>query len=403
MILSILIAQNLGPEGIGGYHFALKIMIIISSISQLGMTNLIIRDLNKENLISSEESKNRYLNKVLWTQINFSLIISVLISFFIIITKEMIEDYFSDSIYFLLFFIILCIPNTLITSLNSIYISKNKLWQGEILSNASDKIILTFIVGVALLTEYEIGLTPLAISRFLIGVLILLIMLYSLKEVKLKSPDFMTRNMLGDAMPIFQANIFTLIGKNIDIFLIGYFLSVKELGIYAVASRIPALIYIVITSMSGEMSPTITQLYYKNKIRELNVFIQKYIRLGVIVSIIGLIFSIIFGKIILLLWGTEFQEGYTVFVLLVASQTLNLSSIGSSMSLTICGLQKKVRSITIYGIVLKIVLITIFMYYNGIIGIALGDLVHSLIINIVKVVVNKKHLGLKFYLQPHIS
>jgi O-antigen/teichoic acid export membrane protein len=171
------------------------------------------------------------------------------------------------------------------------------------------------------------------------------------------------------------------------------------MGIYVIASRIPGLLDIILKALNGDMSAQISKLYYNSQIIELNIFIQKYIKFGFLISMLMVLFTFFCGKNILSIWGQDFRSGQTIFLLLMISQGINLSTIGSSMTLTLCGLQRKMRDVTIVGIVLKIILMTLLMHQFGINGLAMAILFHSFGINIYKIYLNKKHLNLKFYPQ----
>lgn len=398
-LLSIYIARTYGTGGTGSYHFANKLMLIIATLGQLGLTNLIVRDIVKKKFNTDFFKRNSYINKVIWSQLGATIILLTLTIIGILFLNNIISDYFDIGIYFFITMILIAIPKTVGISLNSYYISIRKLWQGEFISNSLDKVIVLLIILFLIINEIKFNLEVLAYVFLVCSLISTFFLFFSIKKLNVFLPTLISKKLFNDSKSIISANFFTLLGKNLDLILIGYYLSVSEMGIYAIASRIPELLHIILKAINGDMSAEISKLYYDNKITELNIFVQKYIKLGFILSIFLILFTIFLGEYILSIWGEDFRSGQTIFLLLIISQAINLSTIGSSMTLTLCGLQRKMRDVTIVGVVLKIILMTLLMYQFGINGLAMAILFHSFGINVYKIYLNKKLLNLKFYPQ----
>jgi O-antigen/teichoic acid export membrane protein len=150
------------------------------------------------------------------------------------------------------------------------------------------------------------------------------------------TPVYYNKEWIAVALPLFLVAGMYLINSQADTLMIGLLLDNTEAGIYVVASRVASLIGFGILAVNSIAAPMIASLYGQDRTDEL----QRILILGTWgTTIFALPVSlglIIWGKVVLGLFGPEFSEGYTALVILVIGQLVNAATglVGSLMQMS---------------------------------------------------------------------
>lgn len=104
--------------------------------------------------------------------------------------------------------------------------------------------------------------------------------------------------------------------KNLDVILIGLFLTSYDAGIYGAANRINIVIIFGLASLNILYSPQVAKLFKQNKIKELNESLKTPNWTIFIFSLLFFLIIALFGKHILQLFGESYIQGYWVLLFL---------------------------------------------------------------------------------------
>ena len=382
--LYVILLARLGSSEYGIISLGFAITLFLSTITMMGLKTVIVR------YISFYQAKkdNKKIKGTILSSIKISLPISIvfMISLFLL----------SDKISLLFFHNVRLIPILKLFSITIPFIVLSNIFLQVILSYKRIeyqigikeitenivKLILTFIViylgynlfGVAI--AYVISI----IFTFILSFYFMQKKCFNILDNKIKSTNF-SKTLLKISFPLFFADIFTLIIKWMDVFLLGFFRSTSEVGIFNVALSTASLLVLVPTGIMALFLPVITRLYSKgnvNEIKEITIRTSKWIFFANFpIFILLLIFS---KQILNIMFGQEYVAGSTALLILIFAYLLHsITHVNSSILVML----KKTKIIFLVGIIitiLNIILNLLLIPKYGIVGGAMA-MSFSLILN----------------------
>ena len=154
--------------------------------------------------------------------------------------------------------------------------------------------------------------------------------------------------------------------------MIGILQDKEQSGIYAIASRIAALVAYGLYVSNIILMPYISSLYSEKRYLSLERILKKISRYNFIIA--GLIFIIIyiFRYELLRLFGTDFIGGENALIILCIAQVINViaGSVGALM--TMSGNEKYLSSVMLFSVLLNIIFNSILIPKMGIEGAAIA-------------------------------
>src|SRR3989344_5772248 len=270
--LYVALLARLGSSEYGLLSLAMAIISFASIFALFGLGIGIIR------YVSYYKGKrdNRKIKGIIFSSLRISLPISLILMALLFI--------FSEEISILIFHNIALIPIIKLLSLTLPFISLSEIFFSviigfqkieykilikEILENAI-KLILTFIViylgynlfGVVIVYVLSIIITTLLSFYFLQK------KVFPFFKTKIV-PLLLTKELFIFSFPFILGGVLTLVIKWSDILMIGFFRTTSEVGVYNVALPTANLLVIIPTSLMALFMPIITELYSKNKFKEI--------------------------------------------------------------------------------------------------------------------------------------
>lgn len=108
----------------------------------------------------------------------------------------------------------------------------------------------------------------------------------------------------------------TIIGQGLDLIIANLFIGAVAMGVFSISRQIPFIIISLVATISSVFTPSLTQLYAKGKIEELQKDLNKSIRLSSIFVLIPIVFLWIYGFDFYKLWLPN-QNSYQLQVLTI--------------------------------------------------------------------------------------
>ena len=207
-------------------------------------------------------------------------------------------------------------------------------------------------------------------------------------SIKLKFDITSYKKLVRLSLPLGIVLMLASLNTNIPRYLIEYFLSSKELGFFT------AIVFFItggqtlITALTQSAAPRLAKLYFFKEFKQFRVLLLKLIGIGILLSIISIIITIIFGESILELFYTEeYREYYTLFVLLMISTLFIYPSAFIGCGLTASRKFKVQPLIETVSLLFTIVGCLILIPKLGLNGAAIVIIIASMIQLIIKVVI----------------
>jgi O-antigen/teichoic acid export membrane protein len=202
------------------------------------------------------------------------------------------------------------------------------------------------------------------------------------KNLPQVTAQFEAKTWLSVSFPLFVMASMGVIRSRTDGIMLGSLLDPEQVAFYGAASRIGELAAFGLMAVNASIVPMISELYHHKKLDELQRLITLAAR-GIFLSTALIsVALIVFGKLILGLYGTTFTVAYVPLVVILAGQAINALTgcVGFLMTMTSHHFQAMILgAITlVLGIILNAVLIPAL----GMNGAALATAISTSFINI---------------------
>ena len=362
LVVTILIARNLGPENFGVFSYLLVLVFVFTTISTLGMNPVLTNNIIKFKQYDTNSTiVTCYLIRFLFSIFSYIIFISfilqssnsiIFLDYSIIIglvivfkSSEILFSYFeaklkskfiviSQSIGMILLIITLCI--IFFNKLNNIYI-----YFAFLIETVSIFIIINFIFFKQI--NYKFILT---------------------NNIKL------IYKIISDSLPVLISTMCIILYMRIDQIMINKILGQYELGLYSVSVRLIEIFHFIPKILMISYLPILLKYKkYSLKLIELNSYISK---LSFILIFLILLFSDFFTKY---LFGNDYVESiYTTNVLSFSLIFVYLGVVNEHWYIT-KKLQKYYAFYVFLGAILNIILNIYLIPIYGIIGAAYATII----------------------------
>jgi len=231
------------------------------------------------------------------------------------------------------------------------------------------------LIGYLVLSGYGIlgaviSLMAVSVIFFVAGFLIIG------REIGLSKPSYaLIKQYLIFSLPLFPTTLCIWIVNLSDRYIIGFFMNMDAVGIYSTAYGLGSLVALFFFPISTLLLPTITNLYEKNNIQELKMYLKYSLKSYLMLAIPCLFgISVISKSLLSTLTTSEFVSGYLIVpIIMLATILFNCSSIGMNVII----FHKKTKSVgLIYSIsaTINIVMNIVLIPKIGILGAAIATL-----------------------------
>jgi O-antigen/teichoic acid export membrane protein len=237
---------------------------------------------------------------------------------------------------------------------------------------------LNIIFGVVLLS-LGFGLRGYLLAQLASAVFVLILLLVAAWRLTPKparqAPHTgvpMAREVFWFSAAVFGVNFLEFVLAQADKILLGVFLDVRQVGIYAVAATLIAFVPVALQSVNQIFSPTIADLHARREHALLGRLFQTLTK-WILGSTLPLAFvMIIFSKPLMRLFGAAFEAGWFVLVLGTLGQLVNAGVGSVGYLLLMSGNQARLIRVQVVMAVFMVVVTFGLVRPFGIAGVALG-------------------------------
>ena len=397
-LTTILIAKT-GSNVLGILNLGFSIISFIAMISLLGLSNGILRYVS---YYIGKKDKQRIKGTILSAlKISSTIGISMLILTIIFSGYISINIFNKPELISVIRVFAFIIPLIIFIEIfASIFLSFKKIQYNTIIKDFGDKLFKLLLVF--LFISLGFGLTGLACSYLFSSIITFSLLLYFLRKKefglfnnKIK-PKSNTRELLIYSLPLILTSLLTLLQKWADTFVIGYYRSASEIGVYSIAFSTASLLAIIPTALMSLFIPVITSLYGQNNIRDIRKMSNNIVKWIFMINLpFAIILSIFSRELIKIVFGLEYANGYiSLIILSLAYLILSMTHVYGSNLLMIK--RTKLLSLfvlisTLTNILLNIILIPKY----GINGAAIATLSSNIIFLILMIFSGKLVLNLQ--------
>lgn len=237
---------------------------------------------------------------------------------------------------------------------------------------------------------------------FGIATLMLLSLVIAIKH--LETVSFKTKQnswvFLKDAYPMMLSGAIIVFLGWADTFILGIFASEKTVGIYFIALKIAALAGFTLEGINAILMPQLAKYYKEENTKQYKKLIRFSTYLNFTLTVMVVLFIVIFNKRILGLFGEEFIVGSSVLIILLVGQVINSFSGSTGLILQMTGYQKVYQHIVTIALFINILLNLVLTPIYGAVGTAIATVISLGVWNISAAVFIKRKLHIESYFNP---
>lgn len=388
LLISLVVSRLLGAEGTGTYYLALSIMLVFATLARMGFDNTIVRVVAGYT-VNKEWSYVAYVMSYVTRVVIFS---SVILSLVLFLSSEwaVVAIFNNESLLVSAQIAVLGVLPVAVMWINaegmrgvrSIAISQwVKFVQVQLISLI---LLVPFIymwgVGGAI-ASYTVAAI---LSAFMSAIWWKRKLLQELVSESKVDTEKIRVTLYESSRPLFMVSITGLIMQHSGTLLLGAWGTIESVGIFAIASKVSALLMFPLMAVVSILAPKFSAMYKKGDIAGLERLVKESSGLlTVLVIPVAIIVSLLSDEV-LGLFGPEFANGRDVLIILLLGVVVNTMSCGVSNLLMMTGNEKDVRNVSVLVsamvIAMHAVVIPVYDMEGAAMVIASGILVQNAIL-----------------------
>ena len=402
LLFSILITRWYGAEAMGIYSLVTVFMMFAGLISLLGLNTSIVRMIPeyiaKFSIVAAQKISYKFYKIVF-----FLSLLTAVIAYFsadliaiYIFKKEFMSFLFTLAALFIVPQALMSLNTQIIRSLKEIKILTVLEVTTSILK------VLTLIILHSFISDKYTSVYALFISNFIMAIISAYIVheLFSarIKNVTIQNyySNLKVKSIFSTSLPMFLTSGMVMLILQIDILMLSMYSTLKDVGIYAVVVKLASLSIFVTAAINTMAGPKFSELFYSNKLQELEKMAKQTTKLALTVSIPLMLLTVLFGKYLLHVFGAEFVEGYETLIILIISLLISTAAGSEGYFLNMTGHERAYNKILLFSVFVNIVVNYFLIPIYGMEGAAIASLISKGIWMLIASLYIKKKFG--FYI-----
>jgi O-antigen/teichoic acid export membrane protein len=370
--LNVVLARLLGAEGSGIFFLAFTIVLIVAVVGRVGMENSLVRFIAAS---ASAKQPGKVLG-VYQKAMLYSLVVAVFLSTLLYILAPWLSQViFSkpELVQPLTIMAIAVVPVALLT-LHANALQGLKKTAASISVGSVYIPLITCLISLIFVPKF--GIDAAVWSYLLATIVTLLVGWWSWKRTTRSfladSVGFDRSELLASSMPLYGVMLMSMIIAWFPMLFLGGWETSENVGIYAAASRTAMLTNFILVAVNSISAPKFAELYQQGDIDALGVVARNSAKIMVTLASPVLMLFLLIPERILSIFGSQFEQGATVLIILAAGQFVNVATGSVGFLLMMSGHEKIVRNNLFVCAVLTILLNSWLIPIYGITGAAVS-------------------------------
>lgn len=378
LIVGVVLARMLGPEGYGTYVYAFAIMSFLMVAASAGVPTLLMRE------IAAAEARNEWVYLRWGIKRSFQLVtsVSVFLSIFgFIILSSMAESISSSMAYTMMMMLVLLPVSAILKVVGHALWGLRRVVTAQIVMTVLTSAFMIIIVSVLFFIYPQLRLPWVAMAvQIFAGIIAIAIGGCLLKKAvpttnSYYSPaEFQKKVQLKHALPFLFISGSTILNTQTDIIMLGWFAKPEELGIYRIAVQGAILLPAMTLHIGNAITaPNFARLYTKNDMIQLQSLVTMVARAIFLFSVLIVLMMVFLGDFAIeWLFGKAFISAYEPLMILILGQLFAMSFGQVDTLLTMTGHEKIVHHLYWKTAIINVCLNLTLIPFLGMIGAAIA-------------------------------
>jgi O-antigen/teichoic acid export membrane protein len=384
-ILSVVLTNTMSQDSYGEYSYALAWLTIALSVGKFGLDNASLRFIPEYISASKLSLINGYCLSVNFLILTISIVMSFILAVLIwIFTHEIWIEYqfiIITTCAILPFFSLLMVNSSILRGMSF-----------TIIPQLIVKILPHTIILIGILAFYimdgpvELSSSD-AITLTLFAYVFALLAIYILYKIKTNytlslGREYDFKKWMKVTTPMMLTAFLVQIQAQIDIVIVGAYLSTSDIALYSVVKKIVGVLIFVLYAANMVVAPIISKLWFSKKINELQNYLTTIARIFILTSIPLSLILYFYGVEILYIFGNEYAKAYPALLILTAGQLISsvIGVVGLIMNMT--DYQNHLTKVLLLTSILSVILSFLLIPTYGIEGAAFSFSLATIVSNI---------------------
>ena len=364
--MGLLIARHLGTEDFGKLNYALAWLGILSVISGFGIKDLIVRD-----LVNDPSKLNELIGAAL-----FITTLLVLLALFTVSLFWYESENFQQADYFIL---MLCVSALIFrpAQVFTYHFESQIRMKPIVICQVSALVVCAAYRLNLVVYEYTLIWFSFAVilEAGLVAAFVTTAFLRANPEFKFTvSPDYVLK-ILKDSAPLAVSAVAVILYMRIDQVMLGSYHSLEQVGIYSAALRLSEAWYFIPMALVSTLAPKLIKMRLSSVKKSDQGFVALYSALFFGSVLVACIVQIFGGPIILLLFGTDYEQAVDVLKLHIWSGIFVAWGVASSKWFILNNLQSLLLRKYLVGLIMNFLLNILLIPKSGAVGAAIATLI----------------------------
>lgn len=404
LFLNVILSRLLSPSELGAYFLTVNLIIMASSIAQLGTNQTVLRII-PEALATQRQERARRGVEIAFQITAFGTLLTAFLLWGGLgqwLAKSVFRSPpMSATIGLIVFWIIA---------------RSFQMLGAEIFRGFQDIRLATIFGGLASnifccgifvwlwlnkgSSDLEEILLLTVIATFIIALISVYFVYGKIEKHESHTNGLSYKEIASLTLPLFISNLTFLVLTQSDLWIIGIFRSSSEVAIYGAAVRLITIVTIPLLIANAIIPPIIAEMYAQGKKQQLEKVLRIAATISGIPAIISLIIFALFGnKLLGIFFGTFYAKGHIILILLSIGQLINVASGSCGYLLNLTGFHRTAMNIVVITAFFSIAISLILVRSFGGLGVAVAFTTGLSFQNIATIWVAVKKTGIR----PHIT
>lgn len=341
LVLGIILARTLGPEGYGIYAYAFAIMSLLMVVAEAGVPTLLMRE-----VAAAEGSGNwGLLRGALQRGVQFVGLVSLVIAASGLVVLMLFADSVAPASFHTLAVMFLLLPAAALSkTIGRALMGLHRVVTAQSLEMLLRPILVIGIIGVIFSWWPEMRSPVFAMAAQLIAVLIsltltgIVLQISTPPQMRNTRPEFHSKVWLTNALPFVLIGGALVINNQTDIIMLGWLSTADEVGIYRVAVQGAMLVFFPLQVFQAVLAPQFSKLYANRDIMSLKS-LDRRSRYAIIISTLPIFLPMILFKdwLIGFFFGAAFHLAHLPLLILSTGFFFNIMNGASGTLMQMMG------------------------------------------------------------------
>ncbi|WP_034622867.1 flippase [Desulfovermiculus halophilus] len=338
LLLSILLARLLGPDGYGTYAFAFAIVKVVQIPAENGFANLAVRFTSAYKAVASWGLLRGLWRRTFSAAFAYGIITAAVLLFIALSGIDSSKNKTLAAASILLLFM------PLISSGGGVLRGLGRTVLGQAPEHIIRPVAFLFLCVLSFLFAGKFIDQP-SHAMMLHGGAVFFSMLaafgwylrYKPKEIRNAAPAYEDKTWLKAVLPLSFIGGMFVVNQHMDILILGWLSPAAQVGIYRISVQGANLVIFGLMVINFVIAPEISRLYVKGEKKSLQKMVTWSARAVLACALpIAIIFWLLGKQIISFAFGEEYQASYAPLAVLTLGQLVNAAagSVGFILNMT---------------------------------------------------------------------